>query len=103
MRSVALMWVKCVGIDEKGRVRLSRTAAIAERNGEDDEISEKVAAAKEKGLEPAAILKLNEKFRDAYEKNIDATRYQATVAGKEIVVTPSQQLAGEVAQIVGSM
>ncbi|MEX0324789.1 MAG: polyribonucleotide nucleotidyltransferase [Puniceicoccaceae bacterium] len=42
------MWVKCIGIDEKGRVRLSRTAALAEREGEDDEISEKVAAAKEK-------------------------------------------------------
>jgi polyribonucleotide nucleotidyltransferase len=42
------MWVKCIGIDEKGRVRLSRTAALAERNGEGDEISEKVAAAKEK-------------------------------------------------------
>jgi polyribonucleotide nucleotidyltransferase len=43
-----MMWVKCVGIDEKGRVRLSRTAALADREGEDDEISEKVAAAKEK-------------------------------------------------------
>jgi predicted RNA-binding protein with RPS1 domain len=42
------MWVKCVGIDEKGRVRLSRTAALADRDGEDDGISEKVAAAKEK-------------------------------------------------------
>ncbi|MGA1205475.1 MAG: polyribonucleotide nucleotidyltransferase [Opitutales bacterium] len=42
------MWVKCVGIDEKGRVRLSRTAALADREGEDDGISEKVAVAKEK-------------------------------------------------------
>jgi polyribonucleotide nucleotidyltransferase len=42
------MWVKCIGIDEKGRVRLSRTAALADRDGEADEISEKVAAAKEK-------------------------------------------------------
>jgi polyribonucleotide nucleotidyltransferase len=43
-----MMWVKCVGIDEKGRVRLSRTAALADREGEGDEISEKVAEAKEK-------------------------------------------------------
>jgi polyribonucleotide nucleotidyltransferase len=42
------MWVKCIGIDEKGRVRLSRTAALADRDGEADEISEKVAVAKEK-------------------------------------------------------
>ena len=42
------MWVKCIGIDEKGRVRLSRTAALADRDGENDGISDKVAAAKEK-------------------------------------------------------
>lgn len=42
------MWVKCVGIDEKGRVRLSRTAALAERDGEGDEVSDKMAAAKER-------------------------------------------------------
>ena len=44
------MWVKCVGIDEKGRVRLSRVAALAEREGEaDDGIAAKVAAAKARG------------------------------------------------------
>ena len=49
------MWVKCIGIDEKGRVRLSRIAALADREGEGDEISEKVAAAKEKAeSEPQA-------------------------------------------------
>ncbi len=41
------MWVKCIGIDEKGRVRLSRKEAMAEKQ-EDDGISEKVAAAKER-------------------------------------------------------
>ncbi len=42
------MWVKCVGIDDRGRVKLSRVAALADREGETDGISEKVAAAKEK-------------------------------------------------------
>ena len=28
------IWVKCLGIDEKGRVRLSRKAAMAERDQE---------------------------------------------------------------------
>jgi polyribonucleotide nucleotidyltransferase len=41
------LWVKCVGIDEKGRVRLSRNAAMAERENQDDGISSKVAAARE--------------------------------------------------------
>jgi polyribonucleotide nucleotidyltransferase len=40
------MWVKCVGIDEKGRVRLSRKEAMAERDGEADGLSEKLAAEK---------------------------------------------------------
>ena len=29
-----LIWVKCIGIDDKGRVRLSRKAAMRERNAE---------------------------------------------------------------------
>ena len=28
------IWVKCLGVDEKGRVRLSRKAAMAERDKE---------------------------------------------------------------------
>src|SRR6201999_6008 len=28
------IWVKCLGVDEKGRVKLSRKAAMAERDGE---------------------------------------------------------------------
>ena len=27
-----LIWVKCIGVDEKGRVKLSRKAAMKERN-----------------------------------------------------------------------
>ena len=62
-----------------------------------------VATAKEKGLEPVKIQKLNEQFRDAYIQNQDAQRYKASVAGKEIVVTPCAELAREVSQIMGSM
>ena len=62
-----------------------------------------VAAAKEKGLEPVKIQKLNEQFRDAYIQNQDAQRYKASIAGKEIVVTPCAELAREVSLIMGSM
>ena len=62
-----------------------------------------VAAAKERGLEPVKIQKLNEQFRDAYVQNQEAQRYKASVAGKEIVVTPCAELAREVTQIMGSM
>jgi hypothetical protein len=62
-----------------------------------------VAAAKERGLEPVKIQKLNEQFRDAYVQNQEAQRYKASIAGKEIVVTPCAELAREVTQIMGSM
>ena len=62
-----------------------------------------MAMAKEKGLEQAVVLKINQKFRDAYEQNMDAERYTTSIAGKEIVVTPCTKLAEEVAQIVSNI
>lgn len=42
------MWVKCIGVEANGKVRLSRIAALKEMEGKEDGISEKVAAAKER-------------------------------------------------------
>jgi hypothetical protein len=69
----------------------------------DGQVHSFVTVAKEKGLDMLTIQKLNEKFRDAYEQNMDAQRYKTSVAGKEVVVTPSNQLAEEVGQIMDSM
>jgi hypothetical protein len=69
----------------------------------DGQVQSFVAAAKEKGLDALTIQKLNEKFRDAYEQNMDAQRFKTNVAGKEVVVTPSSELAEEVSQIMNSM
>jgi len=69
----------------------------------DGQVQSFVAVAKEKGLDTLTIQKLNEKFRDAYEQNMDAQRYKTSVAGKEVVVTPSEQLAEDVSQIMNSM
>jgi hypothetical protein len=69
----------------------------------DGEVQSFVTVAKEKGLDMLTIQKLNEKFRDAYEQNMDAQRFKTSVAGKEVVVTPSSQLAEEVGQIMDSM
>jgi polyribonucleotide nucleotidyltransferase len=38
------IWVKCLGVDEKGRVKLSRKAAMAERDAEMDSKEETVPA-----------------------------------------------------------
>ena len=70
---------------------------------EDGKVQSFVAAAKECGLDQAAIQRLNEKFRDAYKISLDTQRYKTKVAGKEIVVTPSAQLGREVNQIMNSM
>lgn len=70
---------------------------------EDGSVQSFVAAAKEKGLAPAKIQALNEKLRDAYVHNQDAQRYKASIAGKEVVVTPCAQLDREVKQILSSM
>jgi polyribonucleotide nucleotidyltransferase len=42
------MWVKCIGVEANGKVRLSRVAAVKELEGKEDGISAKVAAAKER-------------------------------------------------------
>jgi hypothetical protein len=70
---------------------------------EDGSVQSFVAAAKEKGLDPARIQMLNEQLRDAYMHNLDAQRYKTSVAGKEVVVTPCMQLDQEVKEILSSL
>ena len=41
-----LMWVKCLDVDETGRIRLSRRAALADKDEEDDK---KPSDAKDRG------------------------------------------------------
>ncbi len=70
---------------------------------EDGSVQSFIAAAKEKGLDQAKIQMLNEQLRDAYMHSMDAQRYKTSVAGKDVVVTPSLQLDQEVKQIMSSM
>ena len=70
---------------------------------EDGSVQSFIDAAKEKGLDQAKIQMLNEQLRDAYMHSMDAQRYKTSVAGKDVVVTPSLQLDQEVKQIMSSM
>lgn len=70
---------------------------------EDGSVQSFIAAAKEKGLDPGKIQMLNEQLRDAYMHNLDAQRYKTSVAGREVVVTPCDQLDQEVKEIINSM
>ncbi len=69
----------------------------------DGKVQSFIAAAKEKGLDQVAIQRLNEQLRDAYMHNMDAQRFKTSVNGKEVVVTPCDQLDEEVGRIINSM
>lgn len=66
----------------------------------DDKVHSFAATAREKGLTPIEVQKMNDKLRDAYLNFQDAPRYKTQVNGKEIVVTPNAQLAQEVREIM---
>ncbi len=66
----------------------------------DKEVHSFAAVARDKGLDPAQVLKINEQLRDAYLHCQDAPRFKTEVDGKEVVVTPSPQLEQEVREIM---
>lgn len=51
-------------------------------------------------LSQQAVTSISEALRAAYEAHQSDPRYQATVAGKAVTVTPSDGLAGQVRQII---
>lgn len=67
---------------------------------EEGQVQSFLTVAREKGLDQATIQKLNEQLREAYMHNMDAQRYKTRVAGKEVVVTPCEQLDQEVKKIM---
>jgi hypothetical protein len=50
-------------------------------------------------LPPDQVQLLSDKLRDAYVRSKDAPRYAALVAEKQVVVTPSETLEKDVAQV----
>ena len=69
----------------------------------DQEVHSFVGAAKEHGLDPAEMQKINERLRDAYLDCQGVQRYQTEVEGKAVVVTPSLQLAQKVEEITSNV
>jgi len=65
------------------------------------ELSNFQQVAKEKGISPAEMVDISEKLGSAYEQYSDGQRYSATIAGREVVVTPSTELTSKVDQIIG--
>ncbi|MCW8860540.1 MAG: hypothetical protein OQK97_12665 [Deltaproteobacteria bacterium] len=66
----------------------------------DDQVHSFVASARENGIDQIQMQKINEKLRNAYQNCQDAPRYKTSIDGKDVVVTPSQQLAQDVSEIM---
>jgi hypothetical protein len=55
---------------------------------------------KEKGLSQARVQLLSDELRASYVKHGEAPRFAATIGGRNVVVTPSVELASEVERII---
>ena len=69
----------------------------------DDAVHSLGASAREHGIDQLKLQKINEKLRDAYQNCQDAPRFKASIDGKAVVVTPSQQLASKVSEIMSDI
>jgi hypothetical protein len=56
----------------------------------------------EKGIAPDRMSRIVDQIRVAYEHSASDPRYQATVAGQQVVVAPSEKLEKEVEEIIHS-
>ena len=67
------------------------------------ELSNLQQLAKDRGIAAAQMVAISEKLGSAYEQHSDSQRYSATIAGREVVVTPSTELTRKVDQIIGEV
>ncbi len=54
----------------------------------------------EKGLSVISLEKLSGRMREAYIKARAAERYSTSIAGRQVVVTPSESMASDMANII---
>ncbi len=54
----------------------------------------------EKGIPATTYQLISDDLRGAYERSVSASRYTTSLAGKNVLVTPSETLAREVHQII---
>lgn len=61
------------------------------------------AIAEEKKLSPADFQAISDRMRDAYIRSEAAERYSAMIGGRKLTIIPSEQLGGEMEQIVSEL
>lgn len=54
----------------------------------------------ERGLSAASVQVLSDQLREIYRAHLHEERYQAEIAGKTVLVTPSEQLAWDVHRVI---
>lgn len=69
---------------------------------ENGEVRNFQSLAREQGVSTAELNKIGEKFRAAYEHSLSTQRFTATVAGRDVVVTPDQHLGKEIEAVIHS-
>ena len=56
--------------------------------------------ARDRGVASSDLHKFGEKFRTAYEHSLDTQRFIATIAGRDVVVTPDAALAEKIEEVI---
>ena len=70
---------------------------------EDGSFKNFIALAKEKGLSNPKILSVIESIGNAYKGSKDVERFKKNISGKDIVITPCQDLTSKVAKAIKSI
>lgn len=65
----------------------------------DGRVTNLAAIAEERKINPIKMERIQDELTEAYRKSSDAERYKAEVAGREVVVIPSERLEAEVHRI----
>ncbi len=66
----------------------------------DGQVSSFKTLVEERGVAPPILEQLVDRLRGAYQKSADAPRFQTSVGGREVTVTPAAELEAEVHRLI---
>lgn len=70
---------------------------------EDNQVKSFKTLMEEHGVSGAAVAKVSDELREAYQRHHDTEHFQTTIAERNIVVTPSEPLEHEVREILSQL
>jgi len=69
---------------------------------EDSQVKNFKTLSEEKGVEQKQLIKIVDALADVYQQSESVDRFSTTIGGRSITVTPSEDLAAEVEQIIAN-